>query len=122
MYASADEWKPVPGAAAARNELDRWILSRLQRMVSAAREALDNFEHFRLIEAFQSFNEEFSNWYLRRSRRRFWTGDADAYQTLFTALETVTRLMAGAAVPAAKRFIRTRCVPYSIRPRRSRFT
>ena len=49
-----------------------------------------------MIEAFQSFNEEFSNWYLRRSRRRFWTGDGDAYQTLYTALETVTRLMAPA--------------------------
>jgi isoleucyl-tRNA synthetase len=96
MYASADEWKPVGNPPAARNELDRWILSRLQRMVGAAREALDNFEHFRLIEAFQSFNEEFSNWYLRRSRRRFWTGDGDAYQTLYTALETVTRLMAPA--------------------------
>jgi isoleucyl-tRNA synthetase len=96
MYASADEWKPSGETPAARNELDRWILSRLQRMVGAAREALDNFEHFRLIEAFQSFNEEFSNWYLRRSRRRFWAGDTDAYQTLYTALETVTRLMAPA--------------------------
>jgi isoleucyl-tRNA synthetase len=96
MYASADEWKPSGEAPAARNELDRWVLSRLQRMVAAARDALDNFEHFRLIEAFQSFNEEFSNWYLRRSRRRFWTGDSDAYQTLYTALETVTRLMAPA--------------------------
>ncbi len=96
MYASADGWKPSGEAAAARNELDRWILSRLQRMVGLAREALDNFEHFRLIEAFQSFNEEFSNWYLRRSRRRFWTGDGDAYQTLFIVLETVTRMMAPA--------------------------
>jgi isoleucyl-tRNA synthetase len=96
MYASADEWKPSGDAPAARNELDRWVLSRLQRLVTAARDALDNFEHFRLIEAFQSFNEEFSNWYLRRSRRRFWTGDGDAYQTLYTALETVTRVMAPA--------------------------
>jgi isoleucyl-tRNA synthetase len=96
MYASADQWKPSGQAPAARNELDRWVLSRLQHLVAAARDALDNFEHFRLIEAFQSFNEEFSNWYLRRSRRRFWTGDGDAYQTLYTALETVTRIMAPA--------------------------
>jgi isoleucyl-tRNA synthetase len=96
MYASADEWKPSAEAPAARNELDRWILSRLQHMVAASRDALDNFEHFRLIEAFQAFNEEFSNWYLRRSRRRFWAGDSDAYQTLYTALETITRLMAPA--------------------------
>jgi len=96
MYASVDGWKPSTIAPAPTHELDRWILSRLQRMTAAARDALDNFEHFRLIEAFQAFNEEFSNWYLRRSRRRFWSGENDAYHTLFTALSTVTRVMAPA--------------------------
>jgi isoleucyl-tRNA synthetase len=96
MYASADEWRPSTVAPEITNELDRWILSRLQHLVADARSALDNFEHFRLIEAFQSFNEEFSNWYLRRSRRRFWTGENDAYYTLYTALSTVTRVIAPA--------------------------
>lgn len=95
MYASADGWKPGSPVPVS-NELDRWVLSRLQRLIGAARNAFDNYEHYRLIEAFQVFDEEFSNWYLRRSRRRFWRGEADAYQTLYTVLTTVIRLMAPA--------------------------
>ncbi len=96
MYATADGWKPSGAAPASANELDRWVLSRLQRLVDAAHQAFLNYEHFRVIEAFQEFDEQFSNWYLRRSRRRFWTSDAEAYQTLYTVLTTVTRLMAPA--------------------------
>jgi isoleucyl-tRNA synthetase len=70
------------------------VLSRLQRLVEAARGAFDNYEHYRLIEAFQLFDDEFSNWYLRRSRRRFWANETDAYQTIYTVLTTVTRVMA----------------------------
>ena len=50
----------------------------------------------RLIDAFQIFDDEFSNWYLRRSRRRFWANESDAYQTIYTVLTTVTRVMAPA--------------------------
>jgi isoleucyl-tRNA synthetase len=96
MYASADGWKPSGAAQAPTNELDRWVLSRLQRLVDAANQAFLNYEHFRVIEAFQEFDEQFSNWYLRRSRRRFWRSDSEAYQTLYTVLTTVTRLMAPA--------------------------
>jgi len=96
MYATADNWKPSGEAPAATNELDRWVLSRLHRLVAAAHDAFQNFEHYRLIEAFQAFDETFSNWYLRRSRRRFWSSDSDAYQTLYTVLTTVTRVMAPA--------------------------
>jgi isoleucyl-tRNA synthetase len=96
MYATADNWKPSGDAPAATNELDRWVLSRLHRLVAAAHDAFQNFEHYKLIEAFQAFDETFSNWYLRRSRRRFWSSDSDAYQTLYTVLTTVTRVMAPA--------------------------
>ena len=101
MYASADGWKPARPALdgpppATTSELDRWVLSRLQRLVTAANSAFQNFEHFRLIEAFQEFDDEFSNWYLRRSRRRFWSSDREAYQTLYHVLTTVTRVMAPA--------------------------
>jgi isoleucyl-tRNA synthetase len=93
--ARSDGWKPgvvVP----ITNQLDRWVLSRLQRLIEAARGAFDNYEHYRLIDAFQTFDDEFSNWYLRRSRRRFWANEADAYQTIYTVLTTVTRVMAPA--------------------------
>jgi len=96
MYATADGWKPGGAAVAPSNELDRWVLSRLQQLVAAARNAFDNYEHYRVVEAFQEFDEDFSNWYLRRSRRRFWSSEPDAYQTLYTVLTTVTRVMAPA--------------------------
>ena len=96
MYATADGWKPGGATLPVTNELDRWVLSRLQRLVEAANNAFQNFEHYRLIEAFQVFDEEFSNWYLRRSRRRFWKSEADAYQTLYKVLLTVTKVMAPA--------------------------
>jgi isoleucyl-tRNA synthetase len=96
MYAEADGWKPASAPAPATNELDRWVLSRLQRLVAAAHSAYLNYEHFRVIEAFQDFDEQFSNWYLRRSRRRFWDSDSAAYQTLYAVLTTVIRLMAPA--------------------------
>ena len=96
MYATADGWKPSAAKPPVTNELDRWVLSRLQRLVDAANSAFQNFEHYCLIEAFQIFDEEFSNWYLRRSRRRFWRSEPDAYQTLYEVLTTVTRVMAPA--------------------------
>lgn len=94
MYATADDWKPAGSPPRPTNELDRWVLSRLQRLVEAANSAFQNFEQYRLTEAFQEFDEEFSNWYLRRSRRRFWASDNEAYQTLYTVLTTVIRVMA----------------------------
>jgi len=98
-YARADGWVPASGAPAEQSELDRWILSRLQRLVAAAHEAFGDFALHRLIERFERFGEELSNWYLRRSRRRFWRSVADAdkeaaYRTLHHVLVTVTRVMA----------------------------
>lgn len=96
MYAGADAWKPGGKPLPVTNELDRWVLSKLQRLVAEANSAFQNFENYHVTEAFQTFDEEFSNWYLRRSRRRFWTSDAEAYQTLYTVLTTVIRVMAPA--------------------------
>ena len=94
--AGSDGWMPGGADVPITNQLDRWIMSRLQRLVEAAHNALDNYEHYRLIEAFQIFDDEFSNWYLRRSRRRFWKNERDAYQTLYAVLATVTKVMAPA--------------------------
>jgi isoleucyl-tRNA synthetase len=96
MYASADGWTPGDAEVPITNELDRWVLSRLQRLVGEANSAFQNYENYKLIGAFQVFDEEFSNWYLRRSRRRFWKSEPDAYQTLYRVLTTVTRVLAPA--------------------------
>jgi isoleucyl-tRNA synthetase len=93
-YAVADRWRPGDKSLPVTNELDRWVLSRLQRLVAAAHSSFKSYEHYRLIDAFQEFIEEFSNWYLRRTRRRFWNGEAEAYQTLNAVLLTVTKIMA----------------------------
>ena len=81
-----------------RTELDRWILSELNTLVKNVDEAFANYEPTKAGRAIQYFvNEHLSNWYVRLSRRRFWKGSyakdkIEAYQTLYTVLETVAKL------------------------------
>ncbi|MFF5081521.1 isoleucine--tRNA ligase [Actinoplanes sp. NPDC000266] len=96
LYGRTAGWKPSPSdpAPADRPVLDRWVLSELNelvRKVDAALEAFDTQEAGKLLAAFV---DDLSNWYVRRSRRRFWRGDAAALATLHEALRTVTLLMA----------------------------
>lgn len=84
---------------AKRPEIDRWILSELHTLIRRVKEYLDNFEPThaaRLIEEFVADN--LSNWYVRLNRKRFWTGEMDedklaAYQTLYTCLLTLSKLI-----------------------------
>jgi isoleucyl-tRNA synthetase len=66
--------------------LDRWLLSRVEQLVAQTTDAYERFWTPDVIAAFESFVDDLSNWYIRRSRRRFWDGDAAALQTLRTAL------------------------------------
>jgi isoleucyl-tRNA synthetase len=83
-----------------RPEIDRWILSALNSMVSKVQASFDDYEPTlagRYIEDF--VDQQLSNWYVRLSRRRFWKGEYEAdkksaYQTLYECLETVSKLMA----------------------------
>ena len=81
-----------------RTELDRWILSELNTLVRNVDESFTNYEPTKAGRAIQYFvNEHLSNWYIRLSRRRFWKGSyakdkIEAYQTLYTVLETVAKL------------------------------
>ena len=86
---------PVP----ARPVLDRWLLSELHALVRDATAALDGFDSATAGRRIAAFIDDLSNWYVRRSRRRFWEGPATpdgkaAFATLYTCLETLTRLMA----------------------------
>ncbi len=100
LYANIDGYDPSVAAASRPTALDRWILSRLHSVIGTCRESLEEYELTRGARAIQEFVvEELSNWYVRRSRRRFWkAGDSQdkraAYDTLFTCLETVSRLLA----------------------------
>jgi isoleucyl-tRNA synthetase len=96
LYANASEELNLAEAPAVadRGELDRWVLSRLQATVATVCERLDGFDATGGGRAIAEFVEDLSNWYVRRSRRRFWEGDAAAFATLHEALVTVSRLLA----------------------------
>ncbi len=95
LYANANGITPAGDDAVIElTDLDRWALSRCQETVEIVRERLDDFDATTSGRAIQSFVDELSNWYVRRSRRRFWDGDRAAFATLHTCLVTVAQLLA----------------------------
>ena len=66
--------------------LDRWLLARVEQLVAEATDAYERYWTPDVVAAFESFVDDLSNWYIRRSRRRFWNGDAAALETLRAAL------------------------------------
>jgi len=99
--ANIDEFNPHVGERPkVTSELDRWLLSRLSTLIVTVRREMESYMIHRAARALDEFVvDELSNWYLRRSRRRFWRNEMDedkrsAYYTLYRALETVTRLLA----------------------------
>ena len=74
--------------------LDRYVLAKLNDYVAEMTEAMDLYYVAEACEATQRFLDVLTNWYIRRSRERFWNEDQDAFDTLFTVLETVTRVVA----------------------------
>ncbi len=101
-YARIDSFDPdaalVP--VAERTDLDRWILSDLQKLIGLARTSFENYDLMTFCLEVEKFvDDKVSNWYVRRSRRRFWksehgTDKLSAYQTLYTVLLTLTKLCA----------------------------
>ncbi len=99
LYANLDGWEP--GSADPEfSLLDRWIRSRYETLVADTRAAMDALDLSRAAKGIAQFViEELSNWYVRRSRRRFWKGEmtadkAGAYETLYGVLEGLSRLTA----------------------------
>jgi isoleucyl-tRNA synthetase len=101
MYANIDGFNPTDYYMEhkARPEIDRWIISRLNRTINDVREGLDKFNTMTASRAIDKLIDELSNWYVRRNRRRFWKGELDsdkisAYLTLYEAITTIIKLMA----------------------------
>ena len=101
LYAEIDQFDPTKYEL--RKEglpiMDRWVLSRLNSLVKAVRGYLDEYRITEATRELSRFVDELSNWYVRRGRERYWgshmTQDKiDAYMTLYTVLETLSRLMA----------------------------
>ncbi|GAB3926912.1 hypothetical protein GCM10029976_022330 [Kribbella albertanoniae] len=95
LYARLADWSPsdVPPVAE-RSVLDRWLVSETHRLVRDTDEAYAAYDTQKLGLLVSSFVDTLSNWYVRRSRRRFWAGDAGALATLHETLEVLTRVMA----------------------------
>ena len=102
LYANVDgfDYSQPDVAWEKRPEIDRWILSLLNSLIKDVDSYLENYEPTRAGRAISDFvNDNLSNWYVRLNRRRFWGGGMtedklSAYQTLYTCLETVAKLMA----------------------------
>jgi isoleucyl-tRNA synthetase len=96
LYARLADYAPgtdVPPVAD-RSVLDRWLVSETHRLVRDTDAAYEAFDTQRLGLLIGQFVDVLSNWYVRRSRRRFWSGDAGALATLHETLDTLTRVMA----------------------------
>ncbi len=100
-YANIDHFDPTQYQlpVAQRTELDRWILSELQQTIREVTEGLELYDSVKPGEAIQTFLDNLSNWYLRRSRERIWKSELDydklaAYLTLYECLTTLLALLA----------------------------
>ncbi|MBU3702618.1 MAG: isoleucine--tRNA ligase, partial [Acidimicrobiia bacterium] len=94
-YADLDGWTPGTAAGPAVHVLDRWILSELDDTIDAVTAALDGFDALTGATRLARFVDDLSNWYVRRSRPRFWkASDARAHATLHECLVTVAQLLA----------------------------
>lgn len=102
LYANIDNFRHAEDEIPieTRPEIDRWIISLLNSLVKDVGNCYENYDLTRAGRAIQDFvTENLSNWYVRLNRKRFWGGDYDndkiaAYQTLYSCLETVSRLAA----------------------------
>jgi isoleucyl-tRNA synthetase len=99
LYAEIDQFNPYEHAAAELSVMDKWLLSRLNTLIKRVDAALERYELTEPTRALDQFVDEMSNWYLRRSRKRYWgkemTADKiSAYKTLHHALLTVAKLSA----------------------------
>ncbi len=115
LYANVDGFTyqedTIP--VANRPEIDKWIISLLNTLIKEVEDAFEAYEPTRAARAIQDFTmDHLSNWYVRLCRRRFWKGTFGedkiaAYQTLYTCLDTITRLMAPVAPMYAEKMFRS---------------
>jgi isoleucyl-tRNA synthetase len=104
LYANIDRFVPQPSAVdsyqpEACSELDNWISSELNRLISEVSRLMDGYNPTSATRRIEGFMDNLSNWYVRRNRRRFWKSENDAdklaaYTTLYQCLVTLSRLLA----------------------------
>ncbi len=99
-YAKIYHWQPASeNFPEPKAEIDRWILSRLQKLANDVTEGMDRYHLHLAVEPLVGFIDQLTNWYIRRSRTRFWSEEAtpdreEAFETLYTALTTLAKIAA----------------------------
>lgn len=100
-YANIDEWQPakVKNNFKPANPLDAWILSELHKLIKTVTSEMDDYNLTKATRPIMEYTDNLSNWYIRRSRRRFWKSENDgdkneAYQTLYSVLVELSKLLA----------------------------
>jgi len=98
-YANLDEWTPTESETPEYSDLDRWLRSSLHTLVRDVTDAFETYNVPAATRPIEKFVDQLSNWYLRRSRRRYWKTESDsdkaaAYATLYEALKTLSFLLA----------------------------
>lgn len=101
LYAEIDKFNPQDHGWDPHNlaVIDKWILSRLNTLVKSVSECLDNLDILQACRKLEKFVDDLSNWYVRRNRERYWVAGmpqdkVDAYQCLYTVLNTLAKLIA----------------------------
>lgn len=99
-YANVDGWSPPPKIILdSTNELDQWIVSLLSGLIASVNKEMEEYNLYKVVPLLVDFIDNLTNWYIRRSRRRFWKSENDedknnAYTTLYWVLVEFSKLMA----------------------------
>lgn len=98
-YAKIYNWKPSGHFPVPKADIDRWILSQLQKLVHDVTEAMTAYELQAAVQPLVGFIDHLTDWYIRRNRTRFWADEAsrdrdEAFETLYTVLHTLVRVTA----------------------------
>ena len=98
-YANLDDFKPTDKASKSTNILDKWIVARLNQVVESTTNSLEGYDALAAALEIEKLVDDLSNWYIRRSRKRFWRSENNkdklqAYQTLYWVLKNISLLLA----------------------------
>ena len=123
-YANIDQWTPIPAKDPKKfsNPLDLWIMSRLHSLIKSVRENMDQYNLNKSVQPLVGLISGLTNWYIRRSRRRFWKSEHgedkdNAYQILYTVLLELSKVIAPFVPFLAEniyRVLRTEDLPASV--------
>jgi isoleucyl-tRNA synthetase len=103
-YAALENFDPETDFVTSKKELDRWILLRLNELLRLVDESMNSYQIAKAVPSIVDFLDELNNWYIRRSRRRFWEADKEAFSTLFHVLVQTSQILAPFAPFATEYF------------------